>query len=110
LIAGQDYGSQTIQKLQPYIFNVYVQNHLLRAGGETTLTTWTRGEVALDHIGIWDSGGVDYDDVFRGLHQIGYRGYVTVHQAFAGIMPIETAVQRSAEYLRSLTGPPKPKG
>lgn len=102
LIAGQDYGSQTIRRLKPYIFNVYVQNHRLRPGGEATIGTWTRGNVALDHIGLWESGGVDFADVFRGLHEIGYRGYVTVHQAFAGIMPIETAVKRSADYLRPL--------
>lgn len=102
LIAGQDYSSQTIRKLEPYIFNVYVQNHRLRPGGEATIRTWTRGNVALDHIGLWEPDGVDFADVFRGLHEIGYRGYVTVHQAFAGIMPIETAVERSADYLRPL--------
>lgn len=102
LIAGQDYGARTIRKLKPYIFNVYVQNHRLRPGGEATINTWTRGKVELDHIGLWEPGGVDSADVFRGLHEIGYRGYVTVHQAFAGIMPIETAVKRSANYLRPL--------
>jgi len=102
LIAGQDYGARTIRKLQPYIFNVYVQNHRLRAGGEATINTWTRGKVELDHIGLWEPGGVDSVDVFRALHAIGYRGYVTVHQAFAGIMPIETAVKRSADFLRPL--------
>ncbi len=102
LISGQDYGPGTIRKLRPYIFNVYVQNHRLRPGAEATIKTWTRGEVAIDHIGIWEAGGVDYTDVLRGLHGIGYRAYVTVHQAFAGIMPIETAVKRSADYLRPL--------
>jgi sugar phosphate isomerase/epimerase len=102
LIAGQDYGSRTIRKLEPHIFNVYVQNHRLRAGGEATIRTWTRGPVALDHIGLWESGGVDFADVFGGLREIGYRGYVTVHQAFAGIMPIETAIQRSTDCLRRL--------
>ena len=102
LIAGQDYGSRTIGKLKPYIFNVYVQNHRLRPGGEAAINTWTRGRVELDHIGLWEKGGVDFVDVFRGLHEIGYRGYVTVHQAFAGIMPIETAVKRSADSLRPL--------
>lgn len=102
LIAGQDYSSRTIRELQPYIFNVYVQNHRLRPEAETKLKTWTRGEVAVDHIGLWERGGVDFVDVFRGLHEIGYQGYVTVHQAFAGIMPIETAVSRSADYLQPL--------
>lgn len=102
LISGQDYGSRAIRKLEPYIFNVYVQNHRLRPGGEATIRTWTRGAVELDHIGLWEPGGVDSPDVFGGLHEIGYQGYVTVHQAFAGIMPIETAVKRSADYLRPL--------
>lgn len=102
LIAGQDYGAGTIARLKPYLFNVYVQNHRLRPDGEATLRTWTRGNVSLDHIGLWEPGGVDYVDVFRGLHEIGFRGYVTVHQAFAGIMPIEAAVKRSADYLRPL--------
>ncbi|MHC4181457.1 MAG: sugar phosphate isomerase/epimerase, partial [Planctomycetota bacterium] len=102
LIAGQDYASVTIRKLRPYIFNVYVQNHRVGPGGEATIKTWTRGEVAIDHIGLWEPDGVDYRDVFRGLHEIDYGIYVTVHQAFAGIMPIETAVKRSADYLRPL--------
>jgi sugar phosphate isomerase/epimerase len=102
LIAGQDYGSGTIRKLRPYIFNVYVQNHRVGLGGEATIKTWTRGEVAIDHIGLWEPDGVDYRDVFRGLHEIDYGAYVTVHQAFAGIMPIGTAVKRSADYLRPL--------
>ena len=101
LIAGQDYGARTIHKLRPYLFNVYVLNHRLRPGAETTVSTWTRGHVALDHIGIWEQGGVDFGEVFRGLHEIGFRGYVTVHQAFEGVMPIQTAVERSAMYLRT---------
>jgi sugar phosphate isomerase/epimerase len=107
LIAGQEYGSRAIRNLRPHIFNVYVQNHRLRPGGEATIKTWTRGDVALDHIGLWEPGGVDSADVFGGLHEIGYQGYVTVHQAFAGIMPIETAVKRSADFLRPLMSSPR---
>lgn len=102
LIAGQDYGLRTIGRLQRYIFNVYVQNHRLRPAGQATISTWTRGDVALDHIGLWEEGGVGFPDVLRGLHEIGYAGYITVHQAFADVMPVETAVKRSADYLRPL--------
>jgi sugar phosphate isomerase/epimerase len=99
MIAGQDYGPASIRQLAPYMFNVYLQNHALNADGKEKLTTWTRGEVALDHIGIWEAGGVDFERVFEGLHQIGYQGYITVHQALSGVMPIEAAVDRSAAYL-----------
>jgi sugar phosphate isomerase/epimerase len=39
--------------------------------------------------------------MFAGLHAIGYSGFVTVHQAFADVMPVEEAVRRSAEYLKA---------
>ena len=58
----------------------------------------------MDHIGLWEEGGVDFEEVFRGLDAIGYGGYVTVHQAFAGVMPVEEAVARSARYLKPLMG------
>ena len=99
-IAGEDYGAETIRRLEPWIMNVYVQNHLLTPSGVTVVETWGRGGVAVDHIGLWEAGGVDFEEVFRGLDAIGYGGYVTVHQAFAGVMPVEEAVARSARYLK----------
>jgi sugar phosphate isomerase/epimerase len=99
LVAAQDYGPATIRRLQPYIFNVYVQNHRVSATGSASLQTWTRGKVPLEHIGLWEKGGVDYPSVAAGLREIGYTGYVTVHQAFGDIMPVDDAVRRSREYL-----------
>ncbi|MGH9630375.1 MAG: sugar phosphate isomerase/epimerase family protein, partial [Bryobacteraceae bacterium] len=102
LVAGQNYGRETIRRLQPYLFNVYVQNHRLTPSGTTAIVTWTRGKVPLDHIGIWEKGGVDYDDVAAGLREINYRGYITVHQAFGDVMPVQEAVRRSVEHLRRI--------
>jgi sugar phosphate isomerase/epimerase len=101
LISGQEYGPETIKKLQPWLFNVYVQNHLLRPEGKAAVDTWTRGRVPLDHIGLWDKGGVNFEKVFEGLHAVRYSGYVTVHQAFAEIMTPADAARRSHEYLRT---------
>ena len=105
MIAGQDYGIRTIKRLQPYLFNVYVQNCRLRQHGAASANTWSRGKVAFDHAGLWDEGGVDFAEVFAGLQEIDYRGFVTVHQAFAGVMPVEQAVRKSAAYLKPLTWP-----
>jgi len=101
LISGQNYGKETIVKLKPWIFNVYIQNHRLNPQGKAAVITWTKGPVPLDHIGVWEKGGVNAEDMFAGLHAIGYSGFVTVHQAFADVMPVEEAVRRSAEYLKS---------
>ncbi|MBI3698469.1 MAG: sugar phosphate isomerase/epimerase [Acidobacteria bacterium] len=104
MISQQDYGPKTIRRIQPWLMNVYLQNHLLTPNGKASVETWTRGRVPLDHIGLWEKGGVDLDQVFAGLHAIGYSGYVTVHQAFAEIMTPQEAAVRSYQYLKPFTG------
>ena len=101
-ICGQDYGEETIQRLAPWIFNVYLQNQILRPEGSVTLNTWCRGEVSFDIIQIHDPGGVRVDEVKRGLDSIGYDGTITVHQcAPDGQTPQESAAATAA-YLKSL--------
>ena len=99
MIAGEDYGRETIKRLESHLFNVYVQNHRLNPQGEGVVQTWNRGPVRLDHIGLWESGGIDFNEVFQGLADVQYRGYVTIHQAFAGIMSVAEAARRSASFL-----------
>ncbi len=101
MVAGEDYGREAIRRLEPFLFNVYVQNHRLDPNGSLLLPTWQRGKVPLEHIGLWEEGGVDFEEVFLGLDEITYVGFVTVHQAFAGVMPVEEAVRKSAEFLKS---------
>lgn len=103
MIASQDYGGETLRRLKPYLFNVYVQNHRLTAQGQASVSTWSKGTVRLEHIGLWEKGGVDFEEVFAGLHAVEYRGFVTVHQAFAGVIPVEEAARKSYQYLKPLT-------
>jgi len=102
MISAQDYGPATIRRIQPWLMNVYVQNHLLTPDGKASVETWTKGRVKLDHIGLWEKGGVDFNKVFEGLRAIGYSGYVTVHQAFAEIMTPQEAAVKSYRYLKEL--------
>lgn len=101
MIAGEDYARNAIERLREHIFNVYVQNHRIDPEGEAVLKT-LKGTVRVDHIGLWESGGVDFETVFAALHGIDYRGYVTVHQAFEGVMSVEEAVRKSSRYLEQL--------
>ncbi len=102
-VAGEDYGRAGILAVKDYIFNVYVQNHRLNPNGEAELGTWGKGRVGADHIGLWDEGGCNFEEVFETLHSINYRGFVTVHQAFEGVMSVEEAIRKSYEYLRPFT-------
>lgn len=99
-LCGQDYGPQTIERLAPWIFNVYLQNQVIRTNGAVTLNTWCRGPVSFDIIQIHDAGGIDFGLVKQGLSQIGYEGTVTVHQcAPEGQSPQESAAA-TAQFLR----------
>ena len=101
-ICGQDYGRATIERLAKWIFNVYLQNQLLKPDGALTLPTWCGGDVSFDLIPMHAPGGVDFGCVFAGLKAVGYDGTVTVHQsAQPGETPEESA-SGTADFLRGL--------
>ena len=81
LLCGQDYGLATLRKLKPHLINVYVQNHRLDPQGPVALPTFCRGEVRFHHLDPWETGGVDFEAMFRALGEVGYDGYFTIHQA-----------------------------
>jgi sugar phosphate isomerase/epimerase len=99
-LCTQDYGIETLKKFSPYLFNVYLQNHIRRPEGKTRLLTWIQGEVPHDPIRLQDEEGIDFPLVFSSLEVIGYDGYVTVHQAFREIMEPEDAAEQSYAYLK----------
>ncbi len=100
-LCGQDYGPETIRRFAPHLFNVYVQNHRRHPEGKSAVDTWVRGEVRFDLIRLQDAGGVDFPTVIKGLRSAGYDGFVTVHQAFAGLLGADEAARQSFEYLSS---------
>ena len=100
----QDYGRETIHRLAPWIFNVYLQNQKLNAAGAITLDTWSHGPFSFDIIQIPDPGGIDFRCVFDGLREIGYSGTVTVHQSApenGTMLPVEAATQ-TAKCLKAI--------
>jgi sugar phosphate isomerase/epimerase len=101
MLCGERYGVETLRRFKPYLMNVYVQNHRLDPHGPVALETWCLGERRFHHIPIWDPGGVDFPAVFDGLHDVGYDGFVTVHQAYAELMGPREAAVATAKYLRS---------
>ena len=101
IVCGQDYGKNTIRALAPYLFNVYLQNWSPNPHGTTAIETWINGPVNYDLLPFGDPRGVDFRMVFAALGEVGYNGYVTVHQVGTG-MDIPTGAQHFADYLRSV--------
>ena len=86
LVCGSPWGRDAVQRLAPHIVNVYLQNWRPHSGGALTLQL-NAGPIKADQIALDDSSGVDYGEVFVALREIGWSGYVTVHQS---LMPGET--------------------
>jgi sugar phosphate isomerase/epimerase len=99
MLCGQPYGVEALRRFAPWLMNVYVQNHRLAPDGPVRLPTRVRGEVRYHDIPLWESGGVEFDAVFAGLKEIGYAGYVTVHQQFAKLMGPQEAASQSMAFL-----------
>ena len=101
-LCGEDYGVETLQAFEPYLLNVYLQNHAPDPGGQKPMETWSRGTVMSTIRPLDAPGGIDFGTVFRGLGLVGYSGPVTLHQAFGGVLPPGEAAERSAGFLRDL--------
>ncbi len=101
IVCGQDYGKHTIRAFAPHIFNVYLQNWSPNPQGISIIETWINGPVKYNLLPFGDPRGVDFRMVFDALGEIGYNGYVTVHQVGTG-MDIPTGAQHFANYLRSV--------
>lgn len=97
---GQSYGRETLKRFAPYLVNVYLQNQRVYFAGQSVMKTWCCGDVSFDQIPLWDDSGIDFPEIIAALEELGYTGYVTVHQA-ALFTPQEDA-GRSAQYLRSI--------
>ena len=58
------------------------------------------GAASPRNLALWEPGGIDFDAVFRGLHEIGYTGYFTVHSRTSQGIPPRDLATRSFEFLK----------
>jgi sugar phosphate isomerase/epimerase len=100
-LCGEPYDTETIKAFEPYLFNVYLQNHVPDPKGSLPMTTWVNGVVYSTLRPLDEPGGIQFQHVFDGLKAIHYTGYVTLHHAFGDNMPPKDAAQRSANFLKS---------
>ena len=101
-LCGESYGADTISRLAPHIFNVYLQNQRLDPAGPSVINTWCRGPIGFEQIPLWDARGINFPAVLAQLAAVGYQGHVTVHQAGLNTPAIDGS--ESARYLRSIHG------
>jgi len=96
MVNTKDYRPDRIvanmKAISPWLWNVYIKNQM---GGP--------GSTNRPEIKLSDPGGVDWDRHFERLHEIGYMGYVTVHESNPPYgSPMEAAV-RCYQFLKPFT-------
>jgi sugar phosphate isomerase/epimerase len=104
MLCGESYGAETLQRLSSRLMNVYVQNHRLDPLGPIQLDTFCLGSRRFHHLPLWEPGGIDFPLMFRGLREVGYDGYITIHQA-QGLQTASDTRQyaaRCANWLREM--------
>ena len=102
--AARTTAFETIKMFEPHLMNVYSAEPDHQAGRR--IRAQTPGVAAAwssTRCSIWDGRGIDFPHIMDALGEIGYEGYVTVHQASAGVQGgPAAAITENARYLRSI--------
>src|SRR5438093_6138933 len=80
MVCGDEYGRSAVERLAPYLFNVYFQNMRLAPNGAVVWRPLRRGAVAADYVPLGDASGIDVSSMISDLKAMGYDGWFTVHQ------------------------------
>ena len=102
MIASQPYLADAVRAFEPWIVNVYFQNHRLDPAGSHTQGTWVNGPVSYELIQLDDPAGVDFGAILEELDKTGYDGWVTVHQNIADGIDVASGAASFAQHLRTL--------
>jgi sugar phosphate isomerase/epimerase len=68
-------------------------------GGRGSTSVAAAG-AATYNLALWESGGINFDTVFQGLHEIGYTGYFTVHSRTSQANPPVDLATKSFAFLK----------
>ena len=102
LACGDDCGPDAIRQLAPYLVNFYFQNVCLDPAGSHTFNTRTRGPVALRYVPLDDPAGIDVCPLVDALKEVGYHGWISVHQPLLEGQTVAQAVAESARVFTPL--------
>jgi sugar phosphate isomerase/epimerase len=58
------------------------------------------GGGAANNLALWEPGGINFDTVFQGLHDVGYTGYFTVHSRTSQVNPPIDLATKSFAFLK----------
>jgi len=104
LACGGDWGQEAIRRLAPRIANVYFQNLRLDQTSPVTFATRRRGPVGVRFLPLGAAGGIAPGPLIETLAEVGYDGFVTVHQPLLPGQTVAQAVGEVAAVFKPLLG------
>jgi len=96
LVNGIVPDPSTVERLAPYLRNVYFQNIRLEPDSATIWRSRRRGPVGVRYLPLADRSGIDGGALIAALRRVGYEGWFSVHQPLRDGEGAETAIQDAA--------------
>ena len=104
MMCGDAYGRAAVERLAPHLFNVYFQNMRLVPGGSVVWNTHSRGPIAAEYVPLTDPRGISLADLVTALKDVGYNGWLTVHQPLLEGQSVPDAVREGHRAVAPLVG------
>ena len=95
LACGSDCGGDAVRRLAPYMVNFYFQNVRLDPEGAHRFKTRHRGDVTLTYLALDDPEGIPVAPLVAALADVGYQGWVTVHQPLRAGQRVPQAIDEA---------------
>jgi sugar phosphate isomerase/epimerase len=83
LVNGTAHGLSAVERLAPYLCNVYFQNICLDPASPLIWRSRRRGPVGVRYLALDDRSGIDAQALVEALKRVGYDGWFSVHQPLA---------------------------
>lgn len=96
LVNGTAHGRSAVERLAPYLRNVYFQNIALDPGSATIWRSRNKGPVGVRYLDLGDRSGIDGRALIAALKRVGYDGWFSVHQPLREGEDVEAAIRDAA--------------
>ena len=96
LVNGAAQGRSAVERLAPYLRNVYFQNIALDPASAMIWRSRRRGPVGVRYLSLADRSGIDGQALIEALRRVGYDGWFCVHQPLAVGEDVDAAIRDAA--------------
>jgi sugar phosphate isomerase/epimerase len=102
LACGSAYGPDAVRRLAAHIVNFYFQNVHVKPGAPHTFKTRARGAVAVEYLPLDAPAGIAIAPLIGALRDVGYAGWVSVHQPLRNGQQVADAIEEAARVIGPL--------